>query len=153
GTHVTFTTSLGTIQPSEAETDISGRAVATFVAGTQSGTATITAASGGASVGTNGAIKIAVGAAAVGRVVVSANPTTVSSLGGASTITASVADVNGNSLNNVAVTFTTTGGTLSTSLATTDQNGVATAVLTTTVQATVTATAGASGAGTTTPPS
>src|SRR5437588_11145093 len=34
GTHVTFTTSLGTIQPSEAETDISGRAVATFVAGT-----------------------------------------------------------------------------------------------------------------------
>src|SRR5512138_2814229 len=49
GTHITFTTSLGTIQPSEAETDISGRAVVRFVAGTTSGTATITAISGGVS--------------------------------------------------------------------------------------------------------
>ena len=30
GTHVTFTTSLGTIQPSDATTDSSGRATATF---------------------------------------------------------------------------------------------------------------------------
>src|SRR6195256_2979532 len=29
GTHVTFTTSLGTIQPSEATTDVGGRATAT----------------------------------------------------------------------------------------------------------------------------
>src|SRR5205823_1272766 len=65
GTHVTFTTSLGTIRPEEAETDISGRVTVTFNAGLQSGTATITAISGGASVGTNGALKIAIGAAAV----------------------------------------------------------------------------------------
>src|SRR5438067_542045 len=33
GTHITFTTSLGTIQPSDAETDINGRAIVTFIAG------------------------------------------------------------------------------------------------------------------------
>src|SRR5204862_5331897 len=49
GTHVTFTTSLGTVQPAEAETDIGGRAIATFLAGNNNGTATITALSGGAS--------------------------------------------------------------------------------------------------------
>src|SRR6266540_6406351 len=36
GTQVMFTTSLGTIQPSEVETDINGRAVVTFFAGTAS---------------------------------------------------------------------------------------------------------------------
>src|SRR2546423_10507293 len=30
GTHVTFTTSLGTVQPSDATTDTSGRAIVTF---------------------------------------------------------------------------------------------------------------------------
>src|SRR5215216_4417827 len=47
GTRVTFTTNLGTIQPAEAETDISGRVVVKFIAGAGSGTATITAISGG----------------------------------------------------------------------------------------------------------
>jgi Invasin, domain 3/PKD domain len=51
GTHVGFTTTLGTIQPSDAETDKGGVAKATFTAGTQSGTATITAISGGVSSG------------------------------------------------------------------------------------------------------
>src|SRR5262249_26496180 len=45
GTLVTFTTSLGTITPSNVETDVSGRAVATFRAGADSGTATILASS------------------------------------------------------------------------------------------------------------
>jgi hypothetical protein len=39
GTHVIFTTSLGTIEPPEIETDINGRAVVTFRAGTANGTA------------------------------------------------------------------------------------------------------------------
>src|ERR1043165_8450212 len=44
GTHVSFSTTLGTVQPSEAETDITGRAVATFQAAPgESGFATITA--------------------------------------------------------------------------------------------------------------
>ena len=43
GTHVTFSTTLGTIQPAEAETDINGQARVKFIAGGASGTATITA--------------------------------------------------------------------------------------------------------------
>src|SRR6266852_261770 len=46
-TLVTFTTTLGTVQPSQAETS-GGRVIVTFNAGTASGTATITATSGGA---------------------------------------------------------------------------------------------------------
>jgi PKD repeat protein len=152
GTHIIFTTTLGTIQPSETETDINGQAVATFSAGTASGTATITAASGGASVGTTGALKILVGTAAVGKVIVSASPALVPALGGSSTITALVIDVNGNALTSAPVTFSTTAGVLSASLATTDQAGSAQTVLTTSTQATVTASVGAQGPTPTTPP-
>src|SRR5260221_7288923 len=37
GTHVTFTTTLGHIEPSEASTDINGRVTATFSAGGSNG--------------------------------------------------------------------------------------------------------------------
>src|SRR5438067_379167 len=47
GTQITFTTTLGTIEPAQAETDAGGRVVVTFNAGTTNGTATITAISGG----------------------------------------------------------------------------------------------------------
>src|SRR5947208_2869586 len=43
GTEITFTTTLGTIQPAQAETDAAGRVVVTFNAGTANGTAVITA--------------------------------------------------------------------------------------------------------------
>src|SRR6476660_7410355 len=112
GTHVTFTTTLGTIQPSDAETDTSGQVTVKFLAGSQSGTATITAISGGASVSATGAVKILVGSAAVGRVNVSANPTLVPALGGVTTISAVVIDINGNPLGASPVIFSTTAGTL-----------------------------------------
>jgi len=150
GTHLTFTTTLGTIQPSDAETDSSGIAKVTFLAGAQSGTATITAISGGASVSATGAVKILVGAAAVGRVNVNANPATVPAIGGSTTISASVLDVNGNQLATVPVSFVTTAGTLSASQVITDSNGVAQTTLTTATTATVTASVGAQGS--TTPP-
>jgi hypothetical protein len=152
GTHVTFTTTLGGIQPSDAETDASGIVRVTFAAGTQSGTATITAISGGASVGSNGAVKILVGAAAVGRVNVNANPATVPSTGGSTVISASVLDQNGNQLATVPVSFITTAGTLSASQVVTDANGIAQTTLTTSITATVTASVGAQGSTTTTPP-
>jgi hypothetical protein len=151
GTHLTFTTTLGTIQPSDAETDSSGIAKVTFLAGPQSGTATITAISGGASVSATGAVKILVGAAAVGRVNVSASPATVPALGGSTTISASVLDVNGNQLATVPVSFVTTAGALSSSQVITDINGIAQTTLTTSTSATVTASVGAQGS-TTTPP-
>src|SRR5579862_7791852 len=155
GTHVTFTTTVGTIQPSDAETDVGGKVTVTFNAGTASGVATITALSGGASTGANGSIKINVGAAAVGRIVVGANPGTVSSNGGSTSITATVSDPNGNLLAGVPVTFTTTIGSFSVTIVNTDSNGNAKTTLLTNKTATVTATAGvlgSSGSGTTTPP-
>jgi hypothetical protein len=155
GTQVTFLTTLGQIQPSEAQTDVNGQVTATFLAGGQNGTATITAISGGVNTGTSGGLKILVGTAAVGHVSISANPTTVAATGGSSTISALVFDVNGNALVGAPVTFTTTAGTLSQNVVTTSGNGGATTVLTTSQQATVTATVGAQGGSstTTTPPS
>ena len=159
GTQVAFTTTLGTIQPSIAETDGNGRVNVKFVAGTASGTATITAFSGGApaapatapAAGTTAAnvVRIAVGAAAVAGVSLSANPTTVSAAGGSSTIIANVRDANGNVLGGVPVTFTADNGAFSAAVVNTDQSGNAQTILTTTKTAKVTATAGvASGSGT-----
>src|SRR5215470_9788527 len=128
GTHVTFTTSLGTIQPNDATTDSSGRATAIFTSAS-SGTATITALSGGATTGTNGALKILVGSATVQKVIVSAAPAVVPALGGSSTISATVFDVNGNLMSNIPVTFTTTAGTLSAGVVETATTGVASTTL------------------------
>ncbi|HYM21824.1 MAG TPA: hypothetical protein VEU08_01390 [Vicinamibacterales bacterium] len=146
GTQITFTTTLGTLQPDQVETDASGRAITTFNAGGSNGTATITAISGGSSASGNSAIKIALGTAAVGGVRVSANPTQVPAFGGVSTITADVFDINGNALVSAPVVFTTSAGSLSNTLVNTNSSGIATSSLQTNVQATVTVTVGASGA-------
>jgi len=151
GTLVTFTTSIGTVQPSSAETDVSGRVQVKFLAGTGSGTATITAISGGVSASGTNAIKILVGAAAVGRVIVSANPTLVPALGGTTAITAVVLDINGNPLSSVPVSFSTTAGSLGNSVVNADQNGQAQTTLTTAQTATVTASVGATAPATTPP--
>lgn len=148
GTHVIFTTTLGSMQPSEATTDINGRVAVKFMAGGANGTATITASSGGATTGTNGAVKIAVGTAAVGRITLSANPATITCGGGTAVIIANVVDTNGNPLVGVPVNFSTTGGSLASSLVMTDANGNATTSLTTAVEATVTANVGAATGGT-----
>src|SRR4029079_13474592 len=72
GTLVSFTTTIGRIEPSEARTS-NGQVRVRFFSGGQSGTATITAFAGGAS----GKLEnLKVGAAAVERVVLSASPQT-----------------------------------------------------------------------------
>jgi PKD repeat protein len=154
GTRVTFTTSLGRFEPAEADTDVGGRAITTFVAGTSSGVASITALSGGTSVTAANAVKIQIGAAAVGQIGANASPATLPATGGTSLITATVSDVSGNALPGVPVTFaidTTTGssgaGTLSATGATTDANGRATTQLTTNRTTTVSASAGVAAAG------
>jgi PKD repeat protein len=151
GTHVTFSTNLGFVEPAEVQTDVNGRATTRFFAGTSSGVATITATSGGASVAAANAVKIAVGSAAVSAVVASANPSIVSSRGGNSTISAKVTDAGGNALNGIPVTFTTDAGSMSESVSNTNSQGIATSILSTNRTAKVTATAGVSTT-TTTPP-
>lgn len=159
GTRVTLTTTLGTIEPSEVSTDAGGRATVTFRAGGASGVAIIAASSGGATTsggapttttgGTGGTtsgsdrnLRIAVGAAAVGRIVLGASPSTISALGGTSNLTAAVTDINGNPLPAVPVIFTTTAGALASSSVVSDAIGLAVTTLTTSVEATVTASAG-----------
>jgi len=140
GTVVTFTTSLGSMDPAEARTN-GGKATVRLVAGDRSGTAEINAFSGASQAAAK--ISIPIGAAAVGTVLVNAEPTRVPSTGGTSQIIATVQDTGGNVLSNVPVTFTTTTGTLSPGTATTGQDGRATSTLTTNQDATVTVTAGA----------
>ena len=145
GTSVTFTTNLGSVEPANAETDISGRVTVKFKAGASSGTATITAISGGVSASGSNAIKVAIGAAAVGKVTIDANPSTIPATGGTALITSTTFDVNGNLIGGVPISFTTDAGAVSPAVTNTDANGKAQTTLTTTKAATVTASAGLAG--------
>ncbi len=149
GTTVRFTTTLGTLDPAEAQTR-NGVATTTLRAGTISGVAQIRATSGAGAGGTGetqtNVAQVRIGAAAAGAVAVSASPSSVPSSGGTVTITAAVFDAAGNPLTGVPVSFTTTAGSLSASAATTGSNGEAKVQLTTERTATVVARVGGTGA-------
>jgi hypothetical protein len=135
GTLVSFTTTIGRIEPSEARTQ-NGQVRVKFISNGQSGTATVTAFSGGAS----GKIEnLLVGSAAAERVLISASPQTLGPAGGNAQISARVEDTSGAGVSGVPVTFTTNAGTLSATAATTDESGTARTTLTTTRESTVTA--------------
>ena len=136
GTLVSFTTTIGRIEPREART-ANGEVRVRFIAGGQSGIAVITAYSGGAS-GKSPDLKV--GTAAVERVSVTATPQTLGPTGGTSEIQARVEDATGQGLPGVSVNFVADAGQLSTSSSTTDSSGVARTTLTTTRDAKVTAT-------------
>jgi hypothetical protein len=138
GTTVTFTTNLGALSPNEART-LNGVAAVQFLGNGQSGKASIKAISGGAA---SDPLELNVGAAATGRVNLTANPTSVPASGGTTTITAGVFDASGNPIAGVPVTFTTTAGSFSAAVVNTDAAGRAATNLTTSREATVTATAG-----------
>ena len=136
GTVVTFTTTLGSIDPPEARTN-AGKATVRFNSGGQSGTAEIRAVSGGNAV--TDALKISVGAAAAGRVELLANPTALPASGGTVQLTAIVSDASGNRLGGVPVSFTTDNGILGLTSVMSDANGEARTNLTTTAKAVVSA--------------
>ena len=138
GTLVTFTTTIGTLDPPEARTH-DGKATVRLRAGTRSGRALVRAFSGGT---TSGDLTIDIGGAAAGRIALSANPTSVPSTGGTSTLTAVVFDVDGNVLPGVPVAFTATTGSFSASVVVSNGDGLARTILTTNRDSTVTATAG-----------
>jgi len=121
GTLVSFTTTLGRIEPSEARTN-NGQVRVKFIASGQSGAATITAFSGG----TSGKIEnFFVGAAAAERVTLTASPQNLGPAGGQSQISARVEDTSGAGVVGVPVNFTASTGQLSASTATTDDTGIA----------------------------
>ncbi len=115
---------------------MNGQVRVRFFAGGQSGTATITAFSGGAS----GKLEnLRIGTAAAERVLLTAAPQSLPCIGGNSTLNARVEDVAGAGISGVPVSFTTTTGSLNPATATTDSSGVAASVLSTTREADVTA--------------
>ena len=125
---MSFTTTIGRIEPREARTH-NGEVRVRFIAGGQSGTATITAYSGGAS----GRIEnLLVGSAAAERVD-SERPESRTERRH-TTVCARVENAAGTGLAGVPVTFSTTAGAESTG-ATTDAGGIATTALTSTTQA------------------
>jgi hypothetical protein len=135
GTLITFTTTIGRIEPAEARTN-NGQVRVRFLSGNASGIGTITAFSGGAS---GQLVGIRVGGAAAERVVISASPQTIPPQGGTSEITARVEDINGAGLPGLPVSFTADTGQLSAAISNTDQNGVARTTLTATRETIVTA--------------
>lgn len=137
GTLISFTTTVGRIEPSEARTH-NGQVTVRLIAGGSSGTATVTAYSGGASAST----KLLIGTAAVKTVSLTTTPQSLGSNGGSVQVTAVVTDEGGSILSGVPVTFSTDRGTISPASTTTDSTGVATATLTTTGTAKIIATAG-----------
>ncbi len=141
GTHVIFTTTLGRMEPADAQTN-AGKAVAKLIADGRSGTATITAISGAASK----TMTVAIGAAGASRIAVTANPQALPASGGTATIKASVQDAQGNGLLGVPVSFSTTAGTLSQTTVVSDNGGDAVTQLTTSAAATVTASSGGASA-------
>lgn len=139
GTLVSFTTTIGIIEPREARTH-NGEVRVKFRGNGQNGTATITAYSGGAS---SKLENLLVGSAAAKRVTVTANPQSLPAQGGNTQVIARVEDDAGSGVAGVPVAFSTSAGTVSPTTTTTDPSGVATTVLTAGQEATVTATAGA----------
>jgi hypothetical protein len=135
GTVVSFTTTLGRIEPSEARTN-NGQVRVKFIASGQSGVATITAFSGGASARIE---NLSVGSAAAERITISASPQILGPTGGTAQISARVEDTSGAGLVGLPVTFITNAGQLSASSSVTDQTGTARTTLTTSRESTVTA--------------
>ena len=135
GTLVTFTSSVGVVEPRDARTE-AGTARATFRAGTQSATAVINAFSGSARAEP---VEVLVGGAAATAVSVRAQPATVPSTGGTVQIIAVVTDVSGNPLPGAPVVFSADNGSLSTTSSLSDATGEARTSLTTTRETVVTA--------------
>jgi hypothetical protein len=138
GTQVTFTSTLGRLEPAEARTS-GGRATVRLLAGAASGVAQIRAFTGGAQAE---ALEIQVGAAAVSTVTLTPIPAVVGPNGGEVEILAVVTGEGNRRLPGVSVTFGTTAGTLRDVTVVTDIAGEARTRLTTTREATVSATVG-----------
>jgi len=139
GTLVTFTGSLGTFEPPDAVTE-NGKAVTTFRAGTQSGTALIGAVSGAARAEE---VEVKIGGAAAEQVVVRAEPSSVPVTGGTAAVVAIVTDASGNPLPGAPVVFSADAGSLSSNSAVSDANGEARVTLTTNRETIVRAAVGA----------
>lgn len=139
GTVITFTTTLGRIEPVEGRTH-NGQVTVRLISTGQSGTATVVAFSGGAR---SSSLAIRVGSAASARIILSASPAQLPAVGGTSQISARVEDAEGSVVPGAPVTFSTTSGNITPSSANTDSSGIAVATLQANASADVVARSGA----------
>jgi PKD repeat protein len=139
GTVVSFTTTLGRVEPAEARTQ-NGKVTVRLTGDGRSGVAQVTAFSGGAA---SEKLELPIGSAAADTVTVRAEPARLGPAGGSATIVALVRDTAGNPLSGASVAFTATAGQLSAGVVATDANGEARTTLTTNRETTVTARVGA----------
>ena len=131
GLQVILTTTLGSLSPSRPTTRADGTATSTLSAGKQAGTATITAIVGASDPATTD-VTIRDAPTAIS---VQANPATVPAGGGSTTLTAFVANAQGQPVQGAPVTFESQRGTLETTgVVFTNTSGVATNTLTLTTQ-------------------
>jgi PKD repeat protein len=138
GTVVTFTTTLGHLEPAEARTN-AGKVTVKLVSDGKSGTATVKAFSGSAA---SEGLDVPMGAAAATRITLVSTPGSLGAGGGTATLTATVRDASSNAVVGVPVTFTTDAGQLGVSTVLTNGNGEASTTLTTAQTAQVTAAIG-----------
>ena len=138
GTVVTFTSTLGTIEPREGRTN-GGKVTVALYTGSRSGTATVSAVSGSARAED---LTIEIGAQVIGTILLTVSPGPIPSTGGTVQLVATVHDTSGNLMPGVPVTFTADAGTLGSSTVITDANGEAQTTLTTDRETAVTANAG-----------
>jgi hypothetical protein len=108
GTIVNFSTTLGKLDPSDAPTNDNGVAETRLVGAGQIGTATVTASTGAAAAAT---AELQIGSLA-SSVTLVASPTAIGQAGGTVDLLAVVRDDAGQLLQNLAVNFSTTAGTL-----------------------------------------
>lgn len=139
GTHVTFTTTLGSIDPVEAQTR-NGRATATFFAGTRSGKASIRAFSGEAE---TEAVEVFVGGSGAEDILLRIESSTAN--GTSTVVVARVIDAGGNSIPGAPVSFSSDKGRVTPGSAPTDSNGEARVTVLTSETTVVTATTGGTG--------
>jgi hypothetical protein len=123
---VLLTTTLGTINPNRPLTDADGRATATLNAGTQAGSATVTAIVGSSAPAT-ATLTIRDAAAAID---LQPDMTSVPSAGGSITLTAFVTNTQGEPFQGAVVTFNSIGTLSNGTTAFTDSTGIATKMIT-----------------------
>jgi hypothetical protein len=136
GTEVRFQASVGIVEPATATTE-GGVARTTFRANGASGTARISAFSGGAK---STEVEVRVGSAAAETVSVRTTPGSVSQTGGTVQVIATVRDVGGSPLSGAQVVFSSDNGSLSAGTAVSDDQGEARVNLTTSRETNVRAT-------------
>jgi adhesin/invasin len=126
GTAVFLASTLGTLAPAQVKTDTKGQATATLTAGTQAGTASVTAIVG---TGDPARTEVTIRNSAQ-DVSLQPTPATLSPQGGVVTLTCFVSDAQGLALQGAPVTFETDLGSLDATVGFTNSQGVASVKLT-----------------------